>query len=639
MSRAWSGLVKVLRLRQRVQVEDRAAVERETALTTLPIVSSYLGVVTAFYIVNALFYRVDGDVWLIPFTSALTAVTSAIFLVAVRKSPTMQRQELAGHVVNLLLYVNCLQDIVMEYQSTKLIYFALVLPIYATTGARLRVVLPGIVLSTASLCFYAYRREAASFENYIWVIVTALTAAFGMSAALRLALFKAVQARITSDRHRRRAEDMANFDVLTGLPNRRSFIQALDMRLQSADAFDLALIDLDGFKPVNDIYGHAAGDAVLIEIGRRLMELGGATGMVARLGGDEFAMIVPSLGDERAVRIYGKTLSEAMALPIVVPGAMANLAGSVGFFRCTPADISSVSQVLERADFALYRAKAIHGGATVIFDCGHEADLQNASRLEYALRTSDLDRELRVVFHPIYDATERRTIAFEALARWTSDTMGEIPPDVFIPVAERCGLMNRLTPCLLSKALAQVGAWPDTVRLAFNLSALDVQSPEAIRDIRARIIASGVLATRLEFEITETALLSDLGRAVEGLEALKGMGCSIALDDFGAGFSSFNHIHRLPIDSLKIDRSFVTELLVNQQTRKIVKSLVDLCGSLDLTHVVEGVETEAQFRMLRDSGARYFQGYLIARPMSGAEVPAYLAHEGRRPGAKFKVVT
>ncbi|HTN40839.1 MAG TPA: GGDEF domain-containing protein, partial [Asticcacaulis sp.] len=259
------------------KVVDVAGMSREIALTTQPIICSYLAVVTAFYVVNAIFYRVSGDAWIVPVTSGVTAAIAAGLFLFVRRAADISRQEIAGHIVNTLLFINCFQDAILEYQPTKLIYFALVIPIYAITGARLRVVLPSTVASTGALAIFVCMHEAESAESYIWVMASALTAAFGMRAALRLALTRAAAAKLTSDAHRRNAEAMANLDVLTGLPNRRSFIQGMERQLCSGAAFDLALIDLDGFKPVNDIYGHATGDAVLIAIGARLSALCGAS--------------------------------------------------------------------------------------------------------------------------------------------------------------------------------------------------------------------------------------------------------------------------------------------------------------------------------------------------------------------------
>jgi diguanylate cyclase (GGDEF)-like protein len=600
----------------------------ESAETIRPIVRSYLSVVGVYYLLNALFYRVTGDLGLVPATAAATGIVCLGLFRFTRGTQSMRRLEIAGHVANLLLFGNTLLDISLDYQSVKLVYFALLLPIFAISGARLRVVIVAALPCVLTLCLLARQHETKQFIDYLWLGITALTAALGMGGAIRVTLLRAVRARMASDHHRDEASTLANFDALTGLPNRRSFFEYLDIAMASGARFDLALVDLDGFKPVNDVYGHAAGDAVLIEVGRRLTDLCRDRGTVARLGGDEFALIVHGLAYEADVAAFGETVRASLMSPIALPSAQATVSGSLGFVRHDGAARAplNASELLERADYALYQAKANRGTEAVIFDRCHERDMHRLNRVEQALRDGNLDTELHVLFQPQFDLTASRTVAFEALARWNSPQLGEVPPDIFIRAAERCGMINELTLCLLRKALLAAETWPEDLRLAFNLSARDIHSLPSVHRIRHLVMCSSVAPTCLEFEITETAMLGDLTQAQAGLALLKALGSRIALDDFGTGYSTFTYLQALPIDTLKIDRSFVAGLQ-KKPTRQIVKTLIDLCENLELDHVIEGVETEQELALIQAAGASCVQGYLFGKPMPQADIAAYLEAE------------
>jgi predicted signal transduction protein with EAL and GGDEF domain len=241
-------------------------------------------------------------------------------------------------------------------------------------------------------------------------------------------------------------------------------------------------------------------------------------------------------------------------------------------------------------------------------------------------------RDMRLVFQPIHDAAASRTIGFEALARWNSPSRGPVRPDVFIAAAERSDLISRLTEALLPQALAAAAAWPAGLSVSFNLSTRDLASPDVMRRIGALIAGSGVAPSRINFEVTETALMRDFDQAREALLALKRLGVGISLDDFGTGYSSLNYVRRLPIDRIKIDRSFITDIEADGGSRSIVKTVVDLCGNLGLECVVEGVETTVQARILRELGCCVMQGYLFGRPMDGSAAARHAA-QGLREAA------
>lgn len=423
---------------------------------------------------------------------------------------------------------------------------------------------------------------------------------------------------------------LANLDGLTGLPNRRQFFARLQRVTDEAAArgrrFAVGVIDLDGFKPVNDAYGHAVGDRVLVEAGQRLSRDHGQPVFVARLGGDEYGLIIETDQDAEALQRLGADLCAALREPYAMPGVTAQVSGSVGF-AVYPQAATSPALLYERADYALYHAKQNVRGAAVVFSADHETAIKTAGLIEQALRHADMDREFSLAFQPLVDIRDQRTVGFEALARWNSPVLGAVSPGDFVPVAERSGLIARMSPVLLGWALEAAATWPQDVRLAFNLSARDIASPEQIARIADIIETSGVAPGRIDLEITETAVMRDFDQAARSLAALKALGVRIALDDFGAGYSSLSYVHRLPIDKLKVDGSFMRGLEAADKRRAIVKTILDLCRNLGLDCVVEGVEAPEQMALLQPLGCRVVQGFLFARPMPANAVAGYLAAE------------
>jgi len=419
---------------------------------------------------------------------------------------------------------------------------------------------------------------------------------------------------------------LANLDSLTGLPNRRQFFARLDEEFEAAQAegyrLAVGVLDLDGFKPVNDIYGHAVGDKLLMEVGKRLTEACGEAHL-ARLGGDEFALIVKRLDDEALLK-QGEQICAALRKTFELTGATVQIAGSVGF-TVFPELAGDAIELFEQADYALYHSKRTSRGNAVLFSAKHQDEIHHNGRIEYALRTADFDNELSVVFQPVVDARNDKVVAFEALARWNSASLGAVSPGHFVPVAERAGIINRLTRVLLEKALAAAASWPDDIRLSFNLSNHDINSPEGVIRIMGIILKSGIDPARIDFEITETAIMRDFEQAKSAINSLKTFGCGISLDDFGTGYSSLTQLHALPLTKIKIDRSFVSELHERSASYKIVKSLIALSRDMGLGCVIEGVETEQELKALLHLGGFEIQGYYYARPMPESKLAAFLA--------------
>ncbi|WP_128927041.1 putative bifunctional diguanylate cyclase/phosphodiesterase [Bradyrhizobium guangxiense] len=430
---------------------------------------------------------------------------------------------------------------------------------------------------------------------------------------------------------------LANLDSLTDLPNRRRFFAELSSAFADAERRNVrvavGIIDLDGFKPINDNYGHSVGDRVLIEAGLRIREVCEGFGPqrveFARLGGDEFGLVVCGDPEDSDLMRLGERIGSQVKLPYQLDTAHTGLSCSIGF-ALFPDSATTSEALYECADYSLYHAKRHLRGRTVIFSSELEAEIRSRGVIENLLRTSDFGAEMGLVFQPIVDAMSEHTAGFEALARWHSPRLGWVSPADFIPAAERIGLIRPLTQALLARALATARAWPDDIRLSFNLSAHDVCAAEGILPLISIIEKSGLSPRRIDFEITETAVTFDFVRAQQSIATLKAMGCGISLDDFGTGYSSLSHVHRLPLDKIKVDRSFVADINENPVSHKIVKSLAGLCDDMEIACVVEGVETRAQLDSLRRLGCDFIQGYYFAKPMPADAIVDYLANERQR---------
>ncbi|MCR5869352.1 MULTISPECIES: putative bifunctional diguanylate cyclase/phosphodiesterase [unclassified Sphingomonas] len=408
---------------------------------------------------------------------------------------------------------------------------------------------------------------------------------------------------------------LAQTDSLTGLPNRRHFFARLDACLTEREAngrapFCVGVLDLDRFKPINDTFGHATGDRLLSELGRRLSGFCGEELMIARLGGDEFGILID--GDASTARARLAGLRETICAPMMIHDASLRVGCSIGL-AVYPDAGRNAHALFDRSDYALYHAKSHERGECVIFSAEHEAMIRDELQLEAAFRAADLSAELSLLFQPIYETRSMTLASVEALARWHSPQLGLVMPDRLIAMAERLGLINQVTLILFAKLLAKAERLPTGVGVSFNLSVHDIASPETIRELTRMIVASGIEPARLTFEITETTLMSDIDGARTVLEQLRALGVRVALDDFGTGYSSLGILHQIPLDILKVDRSFAAGM-TTQSGRAMIAAIRGLAHSLSLDCVIEGIETEAQLMEASLLGCRYAQGYLLGRP-------------------------
>ncbi|WP_337270750.1 putative bifunctional diguanylate cyclase/phosphodiesterase [Oryzifoliimicrobium ureilyticus] len=421
---------------------------------------------------------------------------------------------------------------------------------------------------------------------------------------------------------------LANMDSLTSLPNRRALFLRLEKSLAGKSdkkpaSVALGIIDLDGFKAVNDLYGHSMGDRLLVEVGKRLTNLELPFEVfVARLGGDEFALISEAVATSALIEC-GETICAALRRPFSLPEGTVIIAGSLGI-AVYPEMASSADELFDRADYALYHSKRNKRGNLVLFNEAHDAELRREARIEQALKLADLESELSVVFQPIFDVNLDRTVCFEALARWNSPIVGPVSPADFIPIAERAGIVSGLTKPLLRKALAAACKWPNHMQLSFNLSAHDINSAEAVIGLIGIIEASGFDAKRLHLEITETSFIHDFNHVEESVRLLRLLGCGLMLDDFGTGYSSLTSLHLLPLTKIKIDRSFIKNLQAGSSSYKIIKSLLALSREMGIGCIVEGVESSEQLELLRRLGVSQIQGYFYSPPVPADKLDAFM---------------
>ncbi|WP_395445250.1 EAL domain-containing protein [Caulobacter sp. UC70_42] len=423
-------------------------------------------------------------------------------------------------------------------------------------------------------------------------------------------------------RERRAAEEkiryLAEHDGLTGLPNRNSLQArlgaALDRVEASGETLSVICIDLDHFKEANDQHGHLAGDAILVETARRLQSAVQAPSFAARLGGDEFIIVQVAGGDQptAAAELSGSLL-ELLSAPVVYEGQELALGSSLGV-SLYPDDGRTTEALMANADMALYRAKESGRGVYRFFKREMDDTIRERRNLARDLRQGIAEDELVVHYQPLARASDGEVCGFEALVRWQHPTRGMIPPLEFIPVAEENGLIGALGDWVLRRACADAASWEKPLRIAVNLSPIQLHNPALPSLVHEVLISTGLSPSRLELEITESALFKDYQRALDNLRRLKALGVRIAMDDFGTGFSSLSTLQSFPFDKIKIDKSFVENIHRHDRATVIVRAVLGLGRSLEIPVVAEGVETEEQIVFLRGENCTELQGYAIGRP-------------------------
>ncbi|UEX79196.1 putative bifunctional diguanylate cyclase/phosphodiesterase [Spiribacter halobius] len=417
----------------------------------------------------------------------------------------------------------------------------------------------------------------------------------------------------------RRLRKQAYTDSLTGLGNRSSFWEAVQRVLdcpRTSNAAAVLYVDLDGFKAVNDTFGHAWGDKLLIAVGERLASLVRRHDVVARLGGDEFAIL--AMGSDAGDYVEGlaERLLEALEAPFDVAGVDTYLSASVGV-AVIPEGVLEPESVVRRADIAMYRAK--RSKATYcVYEEGMQRAVADAFNLKNDIRHALDEQQLYLVYQPQVAATTGEIRGVEALLRWEHPKIGDIPPSKFIPVLEELGLIHKVGRWVLKEAAAQLRAWQDegidVPRVAVNVSPVQLERAAFTEELLETLAGADVAPSSVEIELVETTLLADIDAMGDRLFEISERGVSIALDDFGTGFSALNHLHRFPVNVVKIDRTFVAGLGSAREDARIIEAIVRVAGDLGVETIGEGVETQLQLDRLVELGCKYIHGYLVAYP-------------------------
>jgi len=416
-----------------------------------------------------------------------------------------------------------------------------------------------------------------------------------------------------------RVRELAFQDGLTGLPNRRQFDDSLKAALaappRSGAAHAVFLLDLNGFKQVNDVHGHGIGDELLIVAAQRLLSAVRDGDLVARFGGDEFAILARHVSGAEAATNVALRVIQALETPVATGTLRHRISVGIGI-ALAPHDGSTEEEVLRKADVALYRAKSERRSALRFFEEQMDHGVRERERMERELRAAMTDGSLVTVYQPTVDLQTRRIVGFEATPRWTHPAMGEIPAARFIPIAEETGLIHELAERILCDACNTATHWPDNVTLALDLYPMQLRDPDFKSRVLSRLSKSGLSPRRLEIEITESALVQDLGSAQEVLGGLRDAGVRIALDNFGTGYSSLYHLRNFKLDKIKIDRGFIASITSQQESAAIVSALVGLGSGLGLTVAAEGIDATQQRISLLGSGCTLGQGHLFGGPVS-----------------------
>ena len=430
-------------------------------------------------------------------------------------------------------------------------------------------------------------------------------------------------------------ERMAHHDALTGLPNKGVFRERLAQAVQrtrGGEPLAVLYLDLDRFKAVNDTLGHPVGDELLRATAQRLCECLRQSDMVARLGGDEFAIIQADAPQPAAANSLAERLVRVLGAPFEIDGHQIVIGASVGV-AFSPEHGTDPDELLKKADLAMYDAKAAGRGAASFFNTMMDEQVQGRRALELDLRRAIEAGEFVLHYQAIVSLPRRTLIGFEALVRWQHPQRGLVGPDHFIPAAEETGLIGPLGEWVLREAFAQAAQWPAHLGLAVNLSPLQLRGGNFVKVLRSALAAAGLAPTRVEIEITENVLLAENSINLAILHELRALGVRISLDDFGVGFSSLSYLRSFPFKKIKIDRSFVADVVGNREAAAIVRAITTLGADLDMIITAEGVETEAQLQRVQELGCDEAQGYLISAPRPADELASLI-----EPGARLSLV-
>ncbi len=567
--------------------------------------------------------------------AALAAVSALFGVWMMRKPHPLGQIEVALITLNLLVVANIVIALQIEFEREKLVYFVIIAVGFALASASMRQALISLMPAAIGLAIFVFALSGEDLRIYAFISVGAAIASFGIAWLIRRAITSIANAKIKAEDDLEDArtlseklERQSRSDSLTGLPNRRAFFANIREVLGGLQAnpegkqFWLLLLDLDGFKSVNDVHGHLTGDLLLKEVADRLRSFADKGIAVSRMGGDEFNIVLPVNADNGSVLGHCEKLLASLSVPYQIEDRTVRISASIGGRKLDPDQ--SMREQINQADFALMFAKKQGRNQAILFNGELAVKAKERSLIEQALRRADFDKELSLAFQPQFNLNSNLIVRAEVLARWTSrDHVEPVDPEQFIRIAEECGIITDITLAMVDKTFQEISGWPVKLPVSINLSSHDIISKPTIESIIEKADQYQIDPATVEFEVTETAMMADVEKAIVHLEMLGDKGFSIALDDFGTGYSNFSYLRSLPISKLKIDRSFL-ENPGDPMTEKILSSLAGMARILGVHCLFEGIEDEIGLLMAKRAGAETVQGYLFGRPMSAEELLAKL---------------
>lgn len=595
-----------------------------------PMIRGYFGVSAVYYVVMTLvhFWVLSGTDLLAMVTASTTAaIVFAISWYAIRNALAITSLHIIITIANLVMLANVMVAMEIEFASENLVYFIIMVMMFALACTSIRQALVSIAAVIAGLFYLLLKYAPEELAIYGFITFSASMSSIAVTFFLRRALGHTAFARHEVENRLQEAQKLGEkmrqrslSDSLTGLPNRRSFFETFERTKKetgSGGGSWLILLDLDGFKAVNDGYGHLIGDELLKAVATRMQDYCASGIHLCRMGGDEFNIILPNSPQEGTVETWCQGLLDHVAEVYLIEDRLVQISASIG---CNQIDSEeSDVQLIRDADYALLHAKKHGKNRVIIFRDEHALVTAERFKIERALRVADFDSEIDLLFQPQVDLGDNRIVRAEVLARWHSPIIGAIMPGRFIEVAEESGLIANITLAVLKKAIAVLENWDDPVPLSINLSGHDLISNQTIDQIIEQVKVSGLNPTLLEFEVTETAMMADTCKASSNMLRLSELGHPLALDDFGSGYSNFSYLRTLPISKLKVDRSFM-ENVADPMTEKILRSLVGMARTLGVDCLLEGIEDEIQLIVAKRVGTHLVQGYLFGMPMTANEL-------------------
>ncbi|QTD54465.1 putative bifunctional diguanylate cyclase/phosphodiesterase [Parasphingorhabdus cellanae] len=551
------------------------------------------------------------------------------------------------HYVGMFAYradgiVRWLPDYVIASLFLSVIFSALAIDQLRKTGAANNIFLPAGLFAAAIIILHFTGMAAFTVTPLPGVQAGADSEAFvALAAAVAMVALFIICAGIsthllerrTKSKSDQRLQHIALHDALTEVANRRAFTEALRIECDKFDKFGrpfaLLMIDLDSFKPINDTLGHPVGDIVLQKVAWRLRHAVRRGDMVARIGGDEFAVIAYDLNSEDEANVLAARVVEILGRPYIVQGQVAEIGASVGI-SLSPDHGSDPETLVQNTDIALYTAKRADERGYRLFELAMQEATQRRRLLEVDLRRACMREDFHIAYQPVIDSATGAFTGAEALLRWTCPERGNVEPSEFIPIAEELGLISRIGASVLKQACHDAASWPEHLDLAVNISPVQLLDPRLPQTVIQALDDAGFPASRLELEITETALLGNDEIVMRTLTKLREFGIRISLDDFGTGYSSLSYLHRFPINRIKIDKSFVRQLPADAGSASIVRAIAQLGQSLQMKITAEGIETDEQMEFIAEHGCNDIQGFLISRPIDATKIVGLFQREKRK---------